>query len=364
MSLSSIDEAVEQLRAGKPVIVVDDEDRENEGDLILAAELAAEETVAFMIRYTSGIICVSCEESRLQALELPQMVPQNTDPNRTAFTISVDHVSGLTTGISAKERANTIKALADTKVQASGFVSPGHVFPLRYKAGGVLVRSGHTEAAIDLCKLAGLRPAGALAELNHDDGSMMRLPALKKFAEEHDLPIISIESLIKHRAHHEVLVQAISDQTIQLLGYQWKAQVYRTEFDEKNITVLIKGEIDGSKPTLVRIVRGLQHRDFFSSALVSGNVINRTLHMIAEAEQGVFIYLPPHEASELFLDEGVSFEQASTGESSPVWREVGIGSHILSSLGVERIHLVASKELTFPGITSFDLSVETIIKEV
>lgn len=357
MGLSTIEEAVNALQQGKLVVVVDDEDRENEGDLIMAAEMATPATIAFMIRYTSGIICVPCEEDRLRALELPQMVDQNSDPMRTAFTISVDCVSGMTTGVSAQERANTIRALADDQVGAKAFVSPGHVFPLRYRQGGVLVRSGHTEAAIDLCRLAGLKPMGVLSELTQDDGTMMRLPECKAFAQEHGLPIISIESLIKHRANHEVLVSNLVSETVQLLGHELQVRIYTTGFDEKRITVVVKSDesgIDGEQPTLVRIVRGVANRDFFSSALVPGNVIHRALQLIAEAQQGVFIYLPPDQGQQLPKEE-------QTGD---IWREVGVGSHILSSLGVRKIHLLASKELSFPGISSFGLEVETIIKEL
>ncbi|MCP5010657.1 MAG: 3,4-dihydroxy-2-butanone-4-phosphate synthase, partial [Aestuariibacter sp.] len=182
MSLSSIEDAIKDFTEGKPIIVVDDEDRENEGDLILAAEKATPENIAFMIRHTSGIICAPSEEERLDEMELPIMVEQNSDPLRTAFTVSTDYIRGMTTGVSAVERANTLRALADETVSAADFIRPGHIFPLKYRAGGVLVRSGHTEAAVDLCKLAGLKSVGALAELNHDDGTMMRLPALIEFA--------------------------------------------------------------------------------------------------------------------------------------------------------------------------------------
>jgi 3,4-dihydroxy 2-butanone 4-phosphate synthase/GTP cyclohydrolase II len=352
MALSSIEDAIRDFTAGKLVIVVDDEDRENEGDLILAAEKATQENIAFMIRYTSGIICAPSEASRLEALELPIMVEQNSDPLRTAFTVSTDYIRGMTTGVSALERANTLRALATDGLPAGDFIKPGHIFPLRYRAGGVLVRSGHTEAAIDLCKLAGLKPVGALAELNHDDGTMMRLPALIDFAKAHQLSIISIESLIRYRAENDVLVTEVSTQSLTLAAGDFEAHIYETVFDGKLITALVKGDIDSEVPTLVRVVKGVDGRDFLSSALVSDNVISRSLQLIAAAEQGVFIYLPPADETEI-EDE----------QSGAVWREVGVGSHILASLGVRRIHLLASKELTYPGIKSFGLSIESIIKE-
>lgn len=352
MGLSKVTEAIERVRSGGLVIVVDDENRENEGDLIMAAEKANSESLAFMIRYTSGIICVPCEEDRLERLKLPQMVEKNSEPHRTAFTISVDYASGMTTGVSANERARTMQALASDDTVASDFVRPGHVFPLRYREGGVLVRSGHTEAAVDLCKLAGLKPVGVLSELSNADGTMMRLPELTQFAKEHHMPIISIESLIKHRAENDVLVEQLSHTEVVINGHGLSVNVYKTAIQNKYITAVVSGEIDSSKPTLVRIVRGAKNRDFFSSALVKGNVIHKSLELIAEAHQGVFIYLPPEQNSASAADE----------ESSAVWREVGLGSQILNALGVRTIHLIASKELSFPGISSFGLSIETIIK--
>ncbi len=352
MSLSSIEDAIKDFTEGKPIIVVDDEDRENEGDLILAAEKATPENIAFMIRHSSGIICAPSEEERLDKLELPIMVEQNSDPLRTAFTVSTDYIRGMTTGVSAVERANTLRALADETVTAADFIRPGHIFPLKYRAGGVLVRSGHTEAAVDLCKLAGLKSVGALAELNHDDGTMMRLPALIEFASEYNLHIISIESLIRYRAEHDVLVSEIATSKVVLNDICFQVHIYKTVFDGKLISAIVKGNIDGEAATLVRVVKGSNGRDFMSSALVDGNVISNSLKLIGEAQQGVFIYLPPSDETEI-EDE----------QSGAVWREVGLGSHILSSLGVRRIHLLASKELIYPGISSFGLHIETIIKE-
>lgn len=351
--LSSVDQAVEQIRAGGFVIVVDDEERENEGDLIMAAEFATQERMAFMIRHTSGVICAPCEPDRLEALELPAMVERNQEPHRCMFTVSADYLPGMTTGISALERARTLNALADSKGSHSqDFVRPGHIFPLRYQSGGVLVRSGHTEAAVDLCRLAGLATAGVLCELVNDDGTMQRLPDLLSFAEEHDLPIISIESLIRYRIENDVLVKQIANKPMVLDGHELSVHVYRTTFEDKYITAIVKGNIDGEAPTLVRVVKGARDRDLLSSAVADGNVVNRSLQLIAEAPQGVFIYLPP--GSEMPREDE---------QQGAVWREVGLGSYILSSLGVRRIHLLASRELSFPGIASFGLTIETVIKE-
>ena len=349
--LSTVNEAVEQISKGGFVIVVDDEQRENEGDLIMAAEFANQERLAFMIRHTSGVVCAPCEPDRLDALGLPAMVEKNQEPHRCAFAVSVDYMPGMTTGISACERARTLKALSDPECVAQDFVRPGHIFPLRYQPGGVLVRSGHTEAAVDLCRLAGCVPAGVLCELVNDDGTMQRLPDLMTFAKELGLPIISIESLIRYRTENDVLGECLSKQPMQLGEKQLTACVYRTVFQNRYITAVIKGDIDGDRPTVVRVVKGVPDRDFLSSALVAGNVVSRSLEIIADAEQGVFIYLPPDDA-------GSPEEQQGA-----VWREVGLGSYILSSLGVRRIHLLASRELSFPGIASFGLTIESVIKE-
>lgn len=347
---STVDDAVAQIQRGGFVIVVDDENRENEGDLIFAAQHATQEKMAFMIRHTSGVICAPCDPGRLDRLEMPPMVERNQEPHRCAFTVSVDYLPGMTTGISALERARTLNALADPDTTASDFIRPGHVFPLKYQPGGVLVRSGHTEAALDLARLAGCQPAAALCELVNDDGTMKRVPDLMDFAAEHDLPIISIDALIRYRASNEVLVEEVASQPVVLNGEPLTAHVYRTAFDAKQITALVKGEIDGSRPTLVRVVKGVRDRDFLGSAVAPDNVISRSLELITRAPQGVFIYLPAATAE----------DEETTGA---VWREVGLGSYVLNALGVRRIHLLASRELSFPGIASFGLTIETVIKE-
>jgi len=348
---STVQDAVASIEAGRFVIVVDDEDRENEGDLIIAAEAATQENMAFMIRHTSGVICAPCDPPRLDTLELPPMVERNQELHRCTFTVSVDYLPGMTTGISALERARTLNALADPSTGAADFIRPGHIFPLRYQRGGVLVRSGHTEAALDLCRLAGKQPAAAICELVNDDGTMQRVPDLMRFAAAHDLPIISIDALIRYRAQHDVLVEEVAATPLTLHGEPMEVHVYRTVVDHKQITALVKGRIDGEQPTLVRVVKGDPHRDFLASAVAPGNVIHRSLEMISRAPQGVFIYLPDTAGDE---------EEAA----GAVWREVGLGSYVLNALGVRRIHLLASRELSFPGIASFGLTIETVIKEV
>ncbi|MDZ7683767.1 MAG: 3,4-dihydroxy-2-butanone-4-phosphate synthase [Gammaproteobacteria bacterium] len=351
MALTDISSAVSRIAQGGLAVVVDDEERENEGDLIMAAELATPETVAFMIRHTSGIICAPAEAGRLEALGLPLMVEQNSDPLRTAFTVSTDYARGMTTGVSAEERARTLNALADDTVAADDFVRPGHIFPLRYRPGGVLVRSGHTASGGRPVPPRRSQTGRALAELNHDDGTMMRLPELMQFATEHGLPIISIEALIRYRAENEELVRERRCQPVMLNGLRFDAHVFDSTLDGSEITALVNGDIDPGEPVLVRVIKGAPGKDFMASAIAGDNVISRSLEMIGNAKQGVFIYLPP--------EEGAPADE-TTGA---VWREVGVGSHILASLGVRRIHLLASKELSYPGIGSFGLEIETIIKE-
>lgn len=351
MELASVQAAIRQIAAGGFVIVVDDEDRENEGDLIIAAEKATPEAIAFMVRHTSGLICAPCEPERLDALELPLMVAANQEAHRCAYTVSVDVRAGMTTGIAAAERARTLNALADPAAVASDFVRPGHVIPLRYEPGGVLLRSGHTEAAVDLARLAGLQPAGAICELVHDDGRMQRLPDLLAFGQRHSLPVISIEALIRYRARHDVLVSELARERIVLGGQDFTAHVFTSRLDERPILALVRGVIRAETPTLVRVIKGRPQYEFLASALQPGNPISRSLELLTDAAAGVLVYLPPEPGC------------AEEGGAGGVWRRVGLGSAILAQLGVGRIHLLASQELSFPGIASFGLRIESLIKE-
>lgn len=350
MGLAAVEDAIGQVAAGGFVIVVDDEDRENEGDLIIAAEMATPEAIAFMVRHTSGLICAPCEPARLDALELPLMVAANQEAHRCAYTISVDVRAGMSTGIAAAERARTLNALADPEAVAADFVRPGHVIPLRYEPGGVLVRSGHTEAAVDLARLAGLTPAGAICELVHDDGRMQRLPDLLEFGACHDLPVISIEDLIRYRARHDVLVTELAREQVDLGGQRFTAHLFRTPFDAQPVVALVHGTLRSDMPTLVRVIKGRDDRDLFGSALLPGNPVHRTLQLLTEAAAGVLVYLPPD-------------PDGAGGAEGSIWRRVGLGSAVLSSLGVGRIHLLASRELSFPGIASFGLQIESLVKE-
>src|SRR5712672_2415218 len=280
LEFDPIDEVLESLRQGHPIIVTDDANRENEGDLILAAEKATAETLSFMIRYTSGVICVPMEGSDLDRLELPLMTLRNNEAMRTAYTISVDAKSGVTTGISAADRTRTIRLLSDAATRADDLVRPGHVFPLRYREGGVLRRAGHTEAAVDLARLAGLRPAGVLAEVVNDDGSMARLPELFAFAAEHDLVLVTIADLIRFRRHHEKLVRRVSEARIPTQYGDFTAHVFASLLDNTEHLAFVRGEVAGQQNVLVRVHSECLTGDVFGSLRCDCGVqLDRALEM-------------------------------------------------------------------------------------
>jgi 3,4-dihydroxy 2-butanone 4-phosphate synthase/GTP cyclohydrolase II len=254
MSFSHIEAAIDAVRRGEIVVVVDDEDRENEGDLIMAAEMVTPEAMGFMVRHTSGVICMPMEGDRLDALNIPLMVVDNTEAQRTAFTVSVDAAAGVSTGISAADRAHTVRTLIDPASRPSDLVRPGHIFPLRYREGGVLKRAGHTEAGVDLARLAGLQPAGILAEVVNDDGTMARMPQLEVFAREHGLHLITIADLIRYRRHSEKLVRRVSEARIPTEHGDFTAYVFESLIDDGTEHVaFVKGEVAGAENVLVRV---------------------------------------------------------------------------------------------------------------
>src|SRR5919202_3399553 len=263
--LSSIEGGIRAVAVGELVVVADDEDRENEGDLIMAAEKATPEKLAFMIRHTSGIICQPMTGERLDQLDLPQMVERNTESKRTAFTVSVDAREGTTTGVSADDRATTVTKLADPATGADDFLKPGHIFPLRYREGGVLKRAGHTEAAVDLARLAGLYPAGVLCEIVNDDGTMARLPELERFADEHHLVLLSIADLVRHRRQREKLVKRVSEARIPSPFGEFTAYAYQSVLDGTEHLALVKGEVAGQANVLVRVHSECLTGDVFAS---------------------------------------------------------------------------------------------------
>ena len=352
----SVDTAIEAISRGELIVVVDDEDRENEGDLIMAASKASPENVAFMVRHTSGILCTPITDEIATRLNLDPMVPKNSAPHATAFTVSVDYAHGLSTGISAEERANTAQALANNNVQAGDFVRPGHIFPLVGRQGGVLVRSGHTEAAIDLAAAAGCPPVGLLAEIVNDQGTVKRLPELLAFAAENDLRIISIADLIAWRQTREKLVDRVSEFRVRTRIGQAKAFSYKTKFEEAEHLALVFGNIESMAAVPVRIHREKLIDDIFGSQSRHPNrLIDVALDKLKELGGGVFIFLRSGFAG-VPVD---TLEDGSTSEHKRAfqWLEVGIGAQIVRDLGIRAIRIVAGREVDLVGIEGFDLKV-------
>ena len=293
--LDDVDRAIKDIAAGRPVLVVDDENRENEGDIIFAASMATPELLAFMIRYTSGVICVPMREAELNRLQLPQMTAHNTEHHRTAFTVSVDARDRISTGISAADRAATIAKLVDPATTAADLVRPGHVFPLRYAEGGVLRRAGHTEAAVDLARLAGLPEAGVLCEVVNDDGTMARLPELRAFASTHDLALISIEQLIEYRRRTERQLSRQAQTRIPNAYGQWQAFGYRHEIDGTEYVALVLGDVHGES-VLTRLHSECLTGDVFGSLRCDcGAQLDAAMAAIAAEGRGVVLYLRGHE---------------------------------------------------------------------
>jgi 3,4-dihydroxy 2-butanone 4-phosphate synthase/GTP cyclohydrolase II len=365
--LNSVGEMLAELRAGRMVIVVDDEDRENEGDLIMAAEHATAEAVAFMIRHTSGIICVPMEEAALARLELPQMVPANSESQRTAFTVSVDVRAGTTTGVSSADRAATIRALASPTSSAADFARPGHIFPLRSRRGGVLVRAGHTEAAVDLCRLAGLTPIGVLCEVMNDDGSMARRPQLQEFARAHGLMIGTIADLIRHRLRTERTVVRISEQSVQTELGEFRLYAYQDEASQEVHVALAHGRLDGREIPLVRVHVADTMRDLLGvRGAARAWTLRAAMQRIVEAGNGVVVVLRQQESSRELADAVRSFAVAAPAaplEASPesaegtVLRTFGVGAQILKDLGVKRMRVLSAPK-QMHGISAFGLEVD------
>jgi 3,4-dihydroxy 2-butanone 4-phosphate synthase / GTP cyclohydrolase II len=360
--LDPVEDAVRAIQAGELIIVVDDADRENEGDLIMAAAMATPAQVAFMIRHTSGILCTPLAADHASRLHLTPMVAHNDAPMRTAFTVSIDYRFGLSTGISAEERTSTVRALANPNAGADDFVRPGHIFPLIGKEGGVLVRSGHTEAALDLARLAGLAPVGLLAELVNDDGTVKRLPELVDFAREHRLRIISVADLIAHRQRREQLVERVSAFDIATDAGPARALAYRTPFDDLQHLALVVGDLGDGVAVPVRIHREEVIDDVFGGHGGGANLILRALRRIAAQGRGVLIYLREGSAgvpaaelrgADAPEEAGSASEQVRTDQ----WRDVGIGAQILRDLGISSIRLLATRHRHYVGLSGFGIDI-------
>ena len=290
-TLNSIEEVIKDLKAGKPVIIVDDESRENEGDLVLAAEFATRESINFIIKEARGLLCTPMLEGDLLRLGIPQMVEKNTDNHETAFTVSVDHVD-TTTGISPEERAVTMQKLIDPNAKPEDFRRPGHVFPLRYKEGGVLVRQGHTEASIDLCKLAGLYPAAAICEITNDEGYMSRMDDLLAFSKKHNLKIASVEALVEYRKRHDRLVSIAAETKLPTKFGDFRIIVFKNEVDHKEHLMIVKGDVRGKSDVLMRIHSECLTGDVFGSHRCDcGEQLENALRSIEEQGEGIVIYM-------------------------------------------------------------------------
>lgn len=372
MPMATVEQALEEYKRGKIVIIVDDEDRENEGDLAIAAEKVTPEAVNFMATHGRGLICVAMPGARLDQLQIPLMVPDNTSKFSTAFCISVEARGRVTTGISAHDRAATIKALIDPKSGPSDFLRPGHTFPLRYREGGVLVRAGQTEASVDLAKLAGFYPAGVICEIMNDDGTMSRMPDLEHFATKHNLIIVSVAQLIDYRRRREKLVNRISHARLPTDYGEFSIIGYQDIINGDQHVAVVKGEITEDEPTLVRVQSECLTGDVFASRRCDcGSQLRQAFKIIGRTGKGAIVYLRGHEGRGIGLhnkirayelqDLGRDTVEANAELGFPAdMRHYGIGAQIVVDLGIRRMKLLSNNPRKFTGLQGYGLEVERI----
>lgn len=371
MTLAPIERALEAMRNGEFVVVADDEHRENEGDLILAAQFATPEKIGFMVRHTSGLICLPTTGERLDDLDIPMMVLDNTDNFQTAFTISVDHAQGTTTGISAADRARTILAFVDPMSAPADFRRPGHIFPLRYQEGGVIVRPGHTEATVDLTRLAGLYPAGVLCEIVNDDGTMMRGETLELFADEHGFAMITINDLVAYRWRTEQLVERMSEATLPTRYGDFRVVGYQSGTDGSAHVALVRGEVDGGEEVIARVHSVCLTGDVFGSLRCDcGAQLDEAMRLIADADRGLIVYNTSHEGRGIgILDKLAAYNLQEQGlDTVDANRQIGhlddrrhygVDAQIIHDLRVKSVRLLTNNpdkiaQLERYGITIVD----------
>jgi len=368
MALATIEEAIEEYRQGRFVVIIDDERRENEGDLTLPAEHVTPEAINFMARYGRGLICVPLTRERIDELRIPMMVGRNESRFETPFTVSVEARCGVTTGISAADRAHTVRVLVDPKTRSDDIVMPGHMFPLRARDGGVLVRAGQTEATIDLCRLAGVYPAGVLCEIMRADGTMARLPHLKRFASRHKLKIISVNELIRHRLRREKLVERVAEATLPLPMGSFRVIAYRSVIDPDEHVALVMGDISTPEPVLVRVHSQCVTGDVFGSLRCDcGAQLEESLKRIAQEGRGIVVYMRQegrgiglHNKLRAYAlqDNGMDTVEANQALGFPAdRRDYGIGMQILVDLGVHEMRLLTNNPGKRAGLEGYGLKV-------
>jgi len=367
MKFHSVKEILEELKKGHFIILIDDENRENEGDLIMASDFITPEAINFMTKEARGLVCVAISSKQARRLSLPLMVreEENFSPHKTAFTVSVEAAKGVSTGISAADRAQTIEALCDSNSLPGDIISPGHIFPIRAQEGGVLKRAGHTEASVDFCKLAGLTPSAVICEIVNSDGTMARIPELSEFAKKHDLKIGTIESLIRYRMTNDSLVEERVKTPFQTkLGENWSLSVFYDSVNDREHLALVKGEIDSKKAILVRVQTSCLTGDLFQDQFLStGLYLQKAIERINQEGSGVLVYLRMQNSLSKFVEYHKSKRElkdtAFTLKSDD--RDYGIGAQILRALSISRIQLITNRASRKIGLKGYGLTIEKTV---